>query len=421
MGRLDKNLIVDYSIHMREKITQNISTRMTAIDLFSGCGGISCGLERAGFRVLAGIDSDNLCLQTYKINFPQALSLMRDLSKTEPCVLMDEIGLTRGALDLLAGGPPCQGFSKNVPRRNRYLEDPKNQLIATFLHYADALRPRFILMENVAEMKAGFEGAYTSLLIESLEAKHLGYTVQHSVINAPDYGVPQRRRRTFFLASRDAENIVFPAATHTKIGGSDLFTPQSHVLVWDAIGDLPVLEHGEGIELWNYAAPPQNEFQRWVRQGNNHVYNHIARRLQPTQYQRLALLEPGQGIKDLPDELRPKSGYSGAYGRLTKSMVAPTITRWVFHPGSGRFGHPVQARVITIREAARLQAFPDTFRFDGTYIQQSHQVGNAVPPLLAEIIGRSLIGASPHRVASHSASVSKLTFSSSVGAGNSLL
>ena len=402
-------------------MTESISPKMTAIDLFSGCGGLSCGLEQAGFRMLAGVDIDNAYLQTYRINFPQTLSLVRDLSQMEPNALMEEVGVMRGALDLLAGGPPCQGFSKNVPRRSRYLEDPKNQLVASFLHFADAMRPRFILMENVAEMKAGFEGAYTSLLIESLEAKHLGYTVLHGVLNAPDFGVPQRRRRTFFLASRDGERVAFPRPTHAKNTGIDLFVFQNHVSVWDAIGDLPSLEHGEGIEPCEYAAPAQSEFQKWARQSSNQVYNHVARRLQPTQYQRLALLEPGQGIKDLPDELRPKSGYSGAYGRLTKSMIAPTITRWVFHPGSGRFGHPVQPRVITIREAARLQAFPDTFRFVGTYIQQSHQIGNAVPPLLAELIGCSLVDDSPHRVDSHSANVSKLTLSPSVGMGNSLL
>lgn len=411
---------------MKENRGDDIQPGMTAIDLFSGCGGISCGLERAGFRTLAGVDVERDYLQTFRANFPHAQALEHDLSRAEPATIMEEIGVSRGDLGLLAGGPPCQGFSKNVPRRSRYLEDPKNQLVASFLRFAEALRPRFILMENVAEMQAGFEGAYTSLLLESLGAKHLGYAVTHGVVNAPDFGVPQRRRRTFFLASRDGERINFPAETHSKGGGLGLFPLPGHVTVWDAIGDLPPLEHGEGVDPCDYAASVENQFQGWARGGSEKVHNHIARRLRPTQHQRLVSLEPGQGIKDLPDALRPKSGYSGAYGRLTKTMIAPTITRWVFHPGSGRFGHPVHPRVITIREAARLQAFPDTFRFVGTYIQQSHQVGNAVPPLLAELIGRSLTGHStiddaPYREASHSASVSRLTISPSAGAGNSVL
>ena len=128
-----------------------------------------------------------------------------------------------------------------------------------------------------------------------------------------------------------------------------------------------------------------------MRNGSTTVTNHVARHLQPTQYERLASILPGQGLKDLPKHLRPKSGYSGAYARLTKEMIAPTITRWVFHPGSGRFGHPVDIRVITIREAARIQGFPDSFEFVGTYTQQAGQVGNAVPPLLAERIAESLL------------------------------
>jgi DNA (cytosine-5)-methyltransferase 1 len=161
--------------------------------------------------------------------------------------------------------------------------------------------------------------------------------------------------------------------------------------VWDAIGDLPSLKSGEGSESTTYTIPATTEFQQSVRNVEGCVSNHIARRLQPKQLARLKALRPGEGIKNLPDELRPKSGFSGAYGRLTKDMVAPTITRWVFHPGSGRFGHPVDFRVITIREAARLQGFPDFFEFVGTYTQQAGQVGNAVPPLLARAIGRHIL------------------------------
>ena len=363
---------------------------LTAVDLFCGCGGISCGLRDAGFRVLAGIDNTPEYLQTFSANFPNALSLCADVSQTKPSMVLSQIGLKKGELTLLAGGPPCQGFSKNVPRKNRVAEDPRNQMIYAFLRFAEAFMPRFVLLENVAEMKAGFDGAYTNLLIESLEAKHLGYHVQYGVLNAQDYGVPQKRRRTFFLASRDNESASFPAPTHHGADAASLFSGSPYTSVWDAIGDLPLLEHGQGTAPCAYAALPQNDFQKQARGKQTLVSNHVARFLQPTQLARLSCLKPGQGLRDLPDTLRPKSGYSGAYGRLTKEMTAPTITRWVFHPGSGRFGHPVQARVITIREAARLQAFPDHFSFKGTYIQQSHQIGNAVPPLLIQKIGDAL-------------------------------
>jgi DNA (cytosine-5)-methyltransferase 1 len=135
---------------------------------------------------------------------------------------------------------------------------------------------------------------------------------------------------------------------------------------------------------------PQTEYQRLIRRDLRGVRNHIARKLQPLQYERLACLKPGQGNKDLPEHLRSKGGYSGAYGRLTKDMVAPTITRWVFHPGSGRWGHPVDIRTITIRETARIQGFYDDYEFIGSYNDQAGQLGNAVPPLLAEVVANHL-------------------------------
>ena len=208
-------------------------------------------------------------------------------------------------------------------------------------------------------MKNGFEQSYTNLVTELLT--DCGYAVKHKIIHAPNYGVPQRRRRAFFVASRDNESFDFPAATHHGASGeASLFESSPYVTVWDAIGGLPSFEHGEGTEPTEYPVVPFHPFQQWARSGSGQISNHIARHLQPTQYDRLASLEPGQGIKDLPELLCPRTGYSGAYGRLTKEMVAPTITRWVFHLGPGRFGHSVNPRVITIREAARLQAFPDT-------------------------------------------------------------
>lgn len=367
-----------------------IMVNLKALDVFCGCGGISAGLERSGFEIVAGVDVDPVYLKSFAVNFPDAKVLDRDLSSIDPSDIMQNIGIQRGELDLLVGGPPCQGFSKNVPRKNRYQEDPKNRLVCAFLEISRHFMPRYILMENVAEMKNGFEQSYTSLVVELLE-EH-GYSVKYGVLYSPDFGVPQRRRRAFFLASRDSEKFDFPMFTHYDPTGSpDLFGRQPYVTVWDAIGDLPQIEHGKGTDPAKYSETPFHRFQDWARCGSERIHNHVARHLQPTQYKRLSSIEPGQGLKDLPESIRPKSGYSGAYGRLTKDMLAPTITRWVFHPGSGRFGHPVTPRVITIREAARLQAFPDTFRFTGTYIQQSHQVGNAVPPLLAECIGSTLV------------------------------
>lgn len=367
----------------------DLTKRKRAVDLFCGCGGISAGLQRAGYDVVAGLDVEKHFIATFAHNFPNAHAITDSIIKLSPAEFAAKVGLEPGELDLLAGGPPCQGFSKNVPRRHRYLDDPKNLLVKSFLEYAEYLRPRVILMENVAEMKNGFEGQYTDEVVTRLEAA--GYSVAHAVLNAADYGVPQRRRRAFFLATRAGFTFRIPQPTHVPRPATPMLINQhQHVTVWEAIGDLPPLEHGEGAELTPYAAEAQSDYQRAVRNAHGTVRNHIARKLQPKQHERLASIGPGQGHKDLPPHLQVKGGYSGAYARLTKDMIAPTITRWVFHPGSGRFGHPVSARVLSIREVARVQGFPDSYEFVGTYTQQAGQLGNAVPPLLAETVVRDL-------------------------------
>ncbi len=358
---------------------------LTSVDLFAGCGGITSGLSQAGLNIVAGMDIEANALKTFNSNFRRAKALKIDISETSPRAFMRELRLRKGELFMLAGGPPCQGFSKNVPRRDRFLADPRNLLVNSFLDYAEAMRPHVILMENVAEFKNGFERAYTEEVEERLG--ELGYDVHHSVLAAHEFGVPQRRRRAFFIATLEKLEKPFPQPTHGEIGASmSVFKTKPYVTVWDAIGDLPSLEHGETYTRERYGKKPFSEFQTLIRGRSLKIQNHIARKLQPKQYERLASIEPGEGIKNLPARLRPKSGYSGAYGRLTKEMIAPTITRWVFHPGSGRYGHPVDIRLITMREAARIQGFPDDFVFEGTYIGQAHQIGNAVPPLLVKTI-----------------------------------
>jgi DNA (cytosine-5)-methyltransferase 1 len=363
---------------------------LTAIDLFCGCGGISSGLRMAGFNIIAGVDIESKYIVTFAHNFSEAKSLTLDLSKVSPQEFMGSVGIRQGELTLLSGGPPCQGFSKNVPKKFRYLDDPNNLLIKTYLDYCKAIKPRMILMENVAEMKNGFDQSYTEQIIESLNDE--GYTVREVVLNAADYGVPQRRKRTFFMANREGVFFGIPFPSHTVNARCVDLLSSSHVTVWDAIGDLPSITHDTTPPVYiEYAKEPFSDFQRMVRNENRLVSNHSPRHLQPTQYARLAALEAGQGLKDLPKHLQVKSGYSGAYGRLTKDMVCPTITRWVFHPGSGRWGHPVDIRVLTIREAARIQSFPDNFEFIGSYTQQAGQLGNAVPPLLVERVVENML------------------------------
>jgi DNA (cytosine-5)-methyltransferase 1 len=367
---------------------------LKVIDLFCGCGGLSCGFTQEGFEVLAGVDINKQALTTFSHNFPQALAIPGDLSKLEPEWLRRNLNLEKGELDCLIGGPPCQGFSKNVPATLRSLDDPRNKLMEVYLSFVKEFNPKAILIENVAEVVKAYENTVSEDIL--VELGKLGYQAEVKALNIAEYGIPQLRRRAFFLASRVGP-IKFPTASHTKDSPNkqlsfELFenTPKPFVSVWEAIGDLPSLESGEGQNPIKYQTFPQTEYQELMRNGDTLVYDHVARKLSPIQLERIKSLGEGEGMVNLPEHLRPLKGYSGAYGRLYPQEPARTITRWVFHPGSGRFGHPYDNRVITIREAARLQSFPDWFVFKGTYIKKSHQVGEAVPPLMGRKLARTI-------------------------------
>lgn len=361
-----------------------------AIDLFCGCGGMSVGIKNAGVEVIAGVDIEKSYISSFEKNFPNSKALVLDLSEIDPFEFMKILKLSQGELFLLAGGPPCQGFSKNVPRSKRREKDANNLLINTYINYCKALRPELILMENVAEMKNGFDRYYSNTINQEL--KLLGYNVKLLILNAADYGVPQKRKRAFFLGIKSPYELPFLQPTHFKQKELDLFKDK-HVSVWEAISDLPSVKHDAIFDKIKYSTKAQNSFQRRMRVGHNseYIFNHQPKRLKEKQFARINSLKPGQGLKDLPNDLQIKAGYSGAYGRLSEEMVAPTITRWVFHPGSGRWGHPRDKRLITIREAARIQSFPDSFEFIGSYTQQAGQLGNAVPPILAEEIVKHMI------------------------------
>lgn len=343
---------------------------------------MSWGLEQEGFSTIAGFDHDPYALKTFARNHPDAQACFADLSLLDPHEWLRGMGLQPGAIDCMVGGPPCQGFSKNVPRANRFLEDARNLLVRKFLEFVRAAQPRTVIMENVAELVNAFDGAFTDEILKALEG--MGYSANVQIIDAATLGVPQHRRRAFFFGSR-CKKPRFPAQTHwPEDERMPLFSDGQHhqITVWEAIGDLPGLKHGEGISPTEYANPPLTPYQELMRRKARLLYNHVARPLKPRQYERLAALAPGEGAKELPDHLRPRGHYSGAYGRLTKDMVSRTLTRWMFHPGSGRYGHPVDVRTITIREAARLQSFSDDFLFEGSFTQASSQIGNAVPPLI---------------------------------------
>jgi DNA (cytosine-5)-methyltransferase 1 len=313
------------------------------------------------------------------------------------------LGLRREELTALIGGPPCQGFSRNIPADYRYLSDSRNQLYRTFLKFVQEFRPIYVVMENVPEILKAYGGVVKDEITYNLESQ--GYKVTCVSLNSAHYGVPQTRSRAFFVASLD-KLFQFPEPTHAGEIRSNYRSAQSCtqltlltsnislvVTVRDAIGDLPPLNAGQEYDAEAYPFPPQTTYQAMIRNGSTKLLNHVARALSPIQMSRARFLSEGQDARDLPPELAPKKHYSGAYGRLYWDKPSRTITRWVFHPGSGRFFHPTQNRTITIREAARLHSYPDNFHFLGTYTDMASQIGESVPPFLGKVIAESILQA----------------------------
>jgi len=371
------------------------------IDLFAGAGGLTTGFHLAGFESLCAIDLEAKALATYKHNYPSTKIVNQDIRKINASDLRSGLGLKKEELTVLIGGPPCQGFSRNIPSEHRHLDDSRNHLYQIFLEFTEEFRPLYVVLENVPEILNAYSGSIRNEVIQQLEAQ--GYKVTSGSLNSANYGIPQTRSRAFFLASLD-RLVQFPKQTHSgDIRGDYRATKSCNqltildsktspvVTVRDAIGDLPNLEAGQEYSGRNYPFPPETPYQEMIRNGSTNLTNHVARALSDVQMSRVRVLSEGQDARDLPPELAPKKHYSGAYGRLYWSKPARTITRWVFHPGSGRFFHPTQDRTITIREAARLHSYPDNFHFLGTFNDMASQIGESVPPFLGKAIAESIL------------------------------
>lgn len=366
----------------------------SAIDLFSGAGGLAEGFRRASFHTSAANDIDPDAAATFQRNFPEAAFFPQPIEDLSADMLLEAACLKSGELDVLLGGPPCQAFS--VYNHQRGFHDERSGLFREYLRIVDALRPRIVVIENVTGMKDLGDGRAIREIHERLE--QLGYAVEHRILKAELYGVPQERRRIFFVASR-VGSVRWPEATHGA--GDDLFDTGRDplVTVWEAIGDLPLLHNGEGTdELRAYTRKARTDYQKLMRDGSAGVRNHLAPQLAPINLRRLQHIAPGGSWRDLPYDLLPagmkrarRSDHTKRYGRLHQEGLASTILTKC-DPHWGSFFHPEQDRAITVREAARLQSFPDTFVFLGSRGRQYVQVGNAVPPLLAHAVAKAVRG-----------------------------
>ena len=357
----------------------------TAIDLFCGAGGLSEGFRQAGFNILAGNDFDEVSGQTYLATHSGAIFLGGPIQNIAAKKLLSMTGLAKGELDCLIGGPPCQAFS--VYNHQRGMHDHRSQLFKEYLRLVEGLSPKWIMMENVRGILSVAGGEAVRSITEGLEK--LGYRVEMKILKAEEYGVPQERRRVVFIGTRLDLQIFFPEPTH----GSDKLP---FVSIRDAISDLPKLKNGGAFAPDRYSNKAISDYQINMRFNSELLFNHCAPKLSSINLQRMEHIPPGGSWRDIPIDLLPegmkrahRSDHTKRYGRMSWHGLACTIlTKCDVHWGA--FIHPEQDRAISVREAARLQSFPDWFKFEGSMTNQFVQVGNAVPPLMGKSIAMAI-------------------------------
>lgn len=346
--------------------------RPTVIDLFAGVGGLSLGFEMEGFDVLLANEYDKSIAAAYAENHKKTKVIVGDITSFDLNKVFKEYV---DKVDVVIGGPPCQGFSQKGKRKT--IHDERNFLFKYFISVVELVKSRYFVMENVPNLLTA-ENGYFFNEIEKLFG-NLGYSICAGILNAADYGVPQNRRRAIIIGKRLGNAPELPKINNEKVS------------VWDAISDLAFLESGEGKFAQEYRKDPESDYELKMREGSITLYNHIATKHSTVALQRLSLIPANAGKETLPKEHITKSIYSGTWSRMKQDEVSVTITTRFDTPSSGRFTHPFLNRAITVREAARLQSFPDTFKFIGSKMSQMKQVGNAVPPLLARAIAHVIM------------------------------
>ena len=338
--------------------------KYSVLDLFCGCGGLSLGFEMAGFEVKLAIDNWEDALVTYRNNRPKAKTLNADLINLDPIDVDNKFHIKN--VDVIIGGPPCQGFSV---AGKRIIDDERNKLYKSFVRFVKYYKPNAFVMENVPNILSIGEGVVKEAIIKDFS--QLGYNVTYKVLLAADYGVPQNRRRAIFVGMLEGKDFVFPEPT-----------VKQPVTSKEAISDLPE----EGIEDGGtYPLAPQSEYQRLMRKGCERLYNHEITIHNDRTKEIIAMVPDGGNYKDLPVELRNTRKVHIAWTRLNSKRPSMTIDTGHFH-----HFHYEYNRVPSARESARIQSFPDSFVFIGNKTSKLKQIGNAVPPLMAEVIANEI-------------------------------
>ncbi len=339
---------------------------LNVLDLFCGCGGLSCGFERAGYNILLGIDNDAKALETFELNHKGVKSICGDI--TEITYQKDIKSLINNKnIDVIIGGPPCQGMSLSGPRK---FDDPRNKLYLSYIRLVEEIQPKAFVIENVPGLVGLFGGQIKDSIIKKFTK--MGYDIQYKILCAADYGVPQSRRRVVFVGMKKG-SFEYPEKQLEQITCSM------------ALSDLPPLKKEIGNEISSYECEPMNEYQKRMREKSKVVKNHIAAKHSEKVRTIISLVPDGGNYKDLPEEYVKSRNFHVAWTRFASNKPAPTIDT-----GHRHHFHYKYNRVPTVRECARLQSFPDDFIFLGNKTQQFRQVGNAVPPFMAQKIAEQL-------------------------------
>ncbi|MCT7581442.1 DNA cytosine methyltransferase [Aliarcobacter butzleri] len=337
------------------------------MDLFCGCGGFSLGFEKTGYDILLGIDIWEEALKTYEANHHKSNILCKDLSLLEPNEIKNKY-LNEG-IDVIIGGPPCQGFSISGKRD---LNDPRNKLYQSFVSFVEYFKPSAFVMENVPNLVSMNKGKVKDEIINEFE--EIGYRVYYKVLLSSDYGVPQNRKRVFFVGLlNNIKAFEFPEGKYIN----------SRITSSEAISDLPDESLQDGVDYINL---PSSEYQKMMRYNSLGIYNHQITNHSEKTKETIALVPDGGNYKSLPKNLQEIRKVNIAWTRLDSKKPSFTIDTGHRHHFHYKFN-----RVPTVREAARIQSFPDNFIFHGSKTAQEKQVGNAVPPILAEIIAKQLL------------------------------
>lgn len=364
---------MENSIIKKEVVFEDRMEELFAVDIFSGAGGLSLGAEMAGIKVQVAIEKNKSSALTFKKNHPNSMVLIEDIRNIDPMEVAPKEPF------ILFGGPPCQGFSSSNTK-SRNLDNPNNYLFHEFVRFVRNLKPKWFLFENV-EGITSFDKGNTVKQIKTL-FQELGYMTSEKILCASDYGVPQNRNRFIMVGNLMGIDFIFPEPHKQKI------------TVEQAFEDLPLLNNGDLIDKLPYGKTisKENEYARLMRSGLVHCCQNLVSKNKDYVIERYRYIKPGQNWKAIPEELMKNykdrnKCHSGIYRRLDPNKPSVVISNY----RKNMLIHPYQDRGLSVREAARLQSFPDNFYFEGSLVEIQQQIGNAVPPLLAMQIFMKII------------------------------